>query len=116
MDCAEGRAGSLGIAFSPRRTSLCRPAKSDVHEPIERSWRYCGVAMATYEETTRSVRAICTMCYFGKVAMDISPWESTCRAGKEPVMANQLDHAPRWQCRLGYFPGGVDRPYGQKTH
>ena len=28
-------------------------------------------------------------------------------------MANQLDHAPPRQCRLGYFCGRVDRPYGK---
>ena len=29
-------------------------------------------------------------------------------------MANQVDHAPRRQCRLGYFPGRVDRPLDGK--
>ena len=46
---------------------------------------------------------------------DYFPRELTCRAEKEPSMASQLDHAPRRQCRLGYFSGGVDQPYGGTT-
>ena len=53
------------------------------------------------------------MRYLGSVAMDNSPRELTCRAEKEPIMANQLGRAPRRQCRLGYLSGGVDRPYGK---
>ena len=93
-----------------------RLAKSDVRQPIKGSRRFCRVAMATYEDTNRSGRKICTMRYLGRVAMDNSPRELTCRAEKEPIMANQLGRAPRRQCRLGYFSGGVDRTDGKKTN
>ena len=72
--------------------------------------------MATYEGTSGSGRKICTMRHFSRVAVDHSPWVLTCRAETKPTMANQVDHAPRRQCRLGYFPGRVDRPYGNKTN
>ena len=72
--------------------------------------------MATYVNTGRSGRTICTMRYLGRVAMDNSPRELTCRAEKEPIMANQLGRAPRRQCRLGYFSGGVDRTDGKRTN
>ena len=72
--------------------------------------------MATYEGANRGGRKICTMRHLGKVAMGNLPRELTCRAEKEPIMANQSDPAPRWQCRPGYFSGGVDRPYGKKTN
>ena len=72
--------------------------------------------MATYEETNRSGRKICAMRHFSRVAMDNSPRELTWQADQEPIMANQMDHAPRWHCRLGYFPGGADLPYGEKTN
>ena len=71
--------------------------------------------MAPLEQTCRSGRNICTMRYVGTVAMDICPGESTCRWGKEPIMADQVDHAPRWQCGFGYLSDGVDRPEKQKT-
>ena len=93
-----------------------RGAKSDVRQPIKRSRRSCGVAVATYEDTNRSGRKICTMRYLGSVAMDNSPRELTCRAEKEPIMANQLGRAPRRQCRLGYFSGGVDGTDEKKTN
>ena len=47
--------------------------------------------------------------------MGNSPREGNWQAEAEPIMANQSDHASRRQCRLGYFSGGVDRPYGKKT-
>ena len=72
--------------------------------------------MATYEDANRSGRKICTMRYLGAVAMGNSPRELTCRAEEEPIIANQLGRAPRRQCRRGYFPGGVDWPYGKKTN
>ena len=72
--------------------------------------------MATYEDTNRSGRQICTMRSLGRDAVDNSPWVSTERAGKKPTMANQVDHAPRWQRGLGYFSDGVDRPYGKTTN
>ena len=70
--------------------------------------------MATYEDTNRSGRKICTMRYLGSVAMGKLPGVLTCRAEKGPIMANQLGRAPRRQCRLGYFPGRVDRPLDGK--
>ena len=72
--------------------------------------------MATYKDTNRSGRKICTMRHFSRVAMDSSPLVLTWRAGEKPTMANQVGRAPRQQCRLGYFPGGVDRPYGNKAN
>ena len=47
--------------------------------------------------------------------MGNSPREHNWEAEAEPIMANQSDHASRRQCRLGYFPGGVDQPYGETT-
>ena len=52
-------------------------------------------------------------CYFSRVGSVFAPPESTCRAEQKPIMANQLARAPRWQCRLGFFAAGVDRPYGK---
>ena len=72
--------------------------------------------MVTYEETRRSERNIWTMRHSGGVAMDLFPREWSWQAEEKPSMANQLDHPPRWRCRLGYFSGGVDRPYGKKTN
>ena len=72
--------------------------------------------MATYEDTNRSGRKICTMRSLGRDAIDNSPWVLTWQEGQKPTMANQVDRAPRRQCRLGYFSGGVDRPYGKKTN
>ena len=72
--------------------------------------------MAAYEDTNRSGRKICTMRYLGSVAMDHSPRELTCRAEREPIMANQLGRAAPRQCRLGYFSEGVDRTDGKKTN
>ena len=59
-----------------------RGAKSDVRQPIKRSRRSCGVAVATYEDTNRSGRKICTMRYLGRDAMDNSPPELTGRRSK----------------------------------
>ena len=72
--------------------------------------------MVTYEDAKRSGRKICTMHFFGRVAMDHSPWVLTWRAAKKRTMANQVDRAPRRQCCLGYLSGGVDRPYGNKAN
>ena len=72
--------------------------------------------MATYEETTRSGRQICTPRYFGRAAMDNPPRGSTSQAEGDSIMANQVGHAPRWQCRLGYFSGGVGCPNVKKTN
>ena len=72
--------------------------------------------MATCEDANRSGRKICTMRYLGRVAMDNSPRELTCRAVEEPIIANHVGRAPRRQCRRGLFPGAVDRPYGKKTN
>ena len=72
--------------------------------------------MTPFDETCPSGRNICTMRYFGRVAMHICLGESTRQAEKEPIMANQVDHAPRWQRGLGYFSDGVDRPYGKTTN
>ena len=52
-------------------------------------------------------------CYFSRVGSVFAPPESTCRAEQKPIMANHLARAPRWQCRLGFFAAGVDRPYGK---
>ena len=60
--------------------------------------------MATYEDTNRSGRKICTMRHYSGVAMGNSPRGFNWRAEKKPTMANQVDPAPRRQCRLGYFP------------
>ena len=72
--------------------------------------------MSTLGETDRSGRKIGTTRHSGRVAMGNFPRELTCRAEKEPIMANQLGRAPRRQCRFGYFSGGVDRTYGETTH
>ena len=112
------RRGGISAASalrSPPRTYPCRRAKSDVREPIKRGRRSWGVAMATYEDTNRSGRKICTIRYLRRAAMDSFPRKLTCRAEKEPSMASQLDHAPRRQCCLGHYSGGVDRTYGETT-
>ena len=119
--CAEGAFRQHRHCVLPRGLTRARRrkatlAKSDVRQPIKGSRRFCRVAMATYEDTNRSGRKICTMRYLGRVAMDNSPRELTCRAEKEPIMANQLGRARRRQCRLGYFSGGVDRTDGKKTN
>ena len=72
--------------------------------------------MATFEETRRSGRRGFTMRHCGRVAMGNFLRESTGKAENEPIMANQVDHAPRWQCRLRYFAGGIDGTYGKKTN
>ena len=72
--------------------------------------------MATFEGTSPSGRNICTMRHFVRVAMDICRLGLTWQAEKEPIAADQVDHAPRWQRGLGYLCGGVDRPYGQTTN
>ena len=72
--------------------------------------------MTPFDETSPSGRNICTMRYFGRVAMHICPGESTRQAEKEPIAADQVDHVPRWQCGIGYLFGGVDRPYGKTTN
>ena len=72
--------------------------------------------MATYEGANRGGRKICTVRSFGRVAMDHSPRVLTWQAAKKPTMANQVDRAPRRQCRLAHFPGGVDRPHGNKAN
>ena len=72
--------------------------------------------MATYEDTSRSGREICTMRYLGRVAMGNFSGVLTCCLVKEPIMASQLVHAPRRQCRFGHFSGGVDQTYGETTH
>ena len=113
------RAGGISAASAlrfPPRTFPRRWAKSDVRQPIKRTRRSCGVAIVTYETTNRSGRKICTMRHFSRVAMGNSPRDLTWQAGKGPIMANQVDHAPRWHCRLGYSSGGVDRPYGETTN
>ena len=69
--------------------------------------------MVTDGETTRSGQQISTMRHVGWVAMNISPAEWRRRAKQKSIMAKQLDQAPRWQLRPGYFPGGVGRKYGQ---
>ena len=60
-DCAAGVFRQRRNFVVPRRTYPCRRARSGVREPIKRSRRYCGVAMATFEETTRGARQICTV-------------------------------------------------------
>ena len=50
--------------------------------------------MTPFDETSPSGRNICTMRYFGGVAMHICPGESTWQAEKQPIMANQVDHVP----------------------
>ena len=110
-----GHFGSIGIAFSPAYLPA-QEKKSDVRHPVRRSRRSCRVAIAPFEGTNRSGWEICTMRHFGRVAMGNSPRELTWQADQEPIMANQMDHAPRRHCRLGYFPGGADLPYGEKTN
>ena len=59
--------------------------------------------MGTYEETDGGGRKIGTMRHFRGVPMDRSPRVLTYRKGIEPIAANHVDHAPRWQYRLGSF-------------
>ena len=42
-----------------------------------------------------------------------APRELTCKPEQESTMANQFGRAPRWPCRLGYLPVGVDCSYGR---
>ena len=72
--------------------------------------------MATYEETNWSGRRICTMRHLGRVATGNLPRESSRQAEREPIMVNQVDHAPRLQRRLGHFSSSVDRSYRKKTN
>ena len=72
--------------------------------------------MATYEDINRSGREICTVRYLGRDAMGKFSGVLTCLSEKEAIMASQLVHAPRRQCRFGHFSGGVDRTYGETTH
>ena len=72
--------------------------------------------MAACEDTNRSGRKICTTRYLGRVAIGNFPGVLTCWSEKEPIMASQLAHAPRRQCRFGHLSGGVDRTYGETTH
>ena len=70
------RGGGISAASQlrcPPRAFPRRRAKSDVREPIRGSRRSCRVAMAAYEETTRSGLRICAVRYFDRVAMDNSP-------------------------------------------
>ena len=100
----------------PQRASPRRRSKRDVREPIGRSRRCCGVAMDSYAKTTRSGRNTRAMRHVSRVATDNFPRKSTWPAETKPMMAKQVDCAPRWQCRLGYFSGGVGRPYRKKTN
>ena len=112
------RAGGISAASAlrfPPRTYPRRGAKSDVREPIRRSQRPCGVAISTYEDANRSGRKICTLRHFSRVAMDNSPRGLTWRAEQEPIVASQLDHAPRCQRRLDHFSGRGDLSYGEET-
>ena len=89
------RGGGIAAASAlrpPSRTFPGRGPKSDVWQPIQRNRRSC------------------------RVAMDKFPGELTCRLEKEPIMANQLDHAPRRRRRLGHFCGGVGHPYEEATN
>ena len=72
--------------------------------------------MTPFDETSPSGRNICTMRYFGRVAMHICPGESTWQEEKEPIVADRVDHVPRWQCGMAYLFGRVDRPYGKTTN
>ena len=114
--CADGGVSAASARRFPPQTSPRRGAKSDVRQPIKRGLCSCRVAIATYEETHRIGRKICTMRYLGIVAMDNSPRVLTCRPEEEPIMANQLGRAARLQCRFGSLSGGVGRPYGKKTN
>ena len=79
------RGGGISAASRLRLPpQICRRrgAKSDVRQPIKRSRRSCGVAVATYEGRNRSGRKICTMRYLGRDAMDDSPTELTGRRSK----------------------------------
>ena len=119
--CAEGAFRQHRHCVLPRGLTRARRrkatfAKSDVREPIKGSRRFCRVAMATYEDANRSGGKICTMRYLGRVAMGNFSGVLTCWSEKEPIMASQLVHAPRRQCRFGHFSGGVDRTYGETTH
>ena len=101
--CADGGMSAASALRPSAGIFPCEEAKSDVREPIKGRRRFCGVALVTYEDTNRSRRKICTMRYFGSVASDNSPRELTCRAEKEPIVANHLGRAPRRHCRFGYF-------------
>ena len=71
--------------------------------------------MATFEGTSRGGREIRAMRYFSRVAVDNFPRKSARKVGEGPTMANHVDCAPRRRRRPGYFFGGVDCRYGQKT-
>ena len=78
----EGGISTASALRFPPRTYPRRRAESDVRQPIKRSRRSCGVAVATNETTNRSGRKICTMRYLGRDAMDNSPPELTGRRSK----------------------------------
>ena len=115
-NCADWGTPSGSQLRVPPRTYPCRRAQSDVREPTKRGRRSCGVVMTPFDETSPSGRNICTMRYFGRVAMHICPGESTWQAEKEPIAADQGDHGSSWQCGIGYLIGRVDRPNGQTTN
>ena len=81
-DIARGGISAASRLRFPPQIYRCRGAKSDVRQPIKRSRRSCGVAVATHEDTNRSGRKICTMRYLGRDAMDYSPPELTGRRSK----------------------------------
>ena len=101
--CADGGAPSGSKLRFPQGTYLRRGAQSDVRDPLKRGRRPRGVAMAAFEKTCRGGENVRSMRYFGRLPMDICPGESTWQAEEEPIMANQVDHVPHWQCGLGYF-------------
>ena len=78
--------------------------------------RLRGVAMATFEETNRSGRKICTMRHFRRVAMDHPPWVLIWRAARKRTMANRVGRAPGRQCGLGFSSGGVDWQRGNTAN
>ena len=81
-DYAKGALRQDRNCVFPPRTFSCKRKQSDFREPTKRSRRFCGGAVGTFGETNRSGRNICTMCYFGRLAMDICPRELAWQAGK----------------------------------
>ena len=72
--------------------------------------------MDSYAKTTRSGRNTRAMRHVSRVATDNFPRKSTWPAETKPMMAKQVDCAPRWHCRLGYFPAELAAHTEKKTN
>ena len=110
---AKGFFGCVAIAFPPADFPV-QAVKTRRARTHRQELTLCGVAMDSYAKTTRSGRNTRAMRHVSRVATDNFPRKSTWPAEPKPMMATQVDCAPRRQCRLGYFSGGVGRPYRKK--